>query len=279
MSAASVVQTKTDEWRAVLELDFREKPMSDQTRTIVTRHRHVGPLTTQRAFYPEAHGVCHTYLLHPPAGITGSDRLTISARLAGDAKTLITTPGATRFYRSNGQSARLRQILSIDDSSQLEWLPQETLIYARANAKMSNDIHLYGDGQYFGWEVIGLGRPASGEHFTRGQFDLCTQIFRDNALRFRDRMHSEGMPTGLRDNHAFASLYASHADATSLTAAREICRAADCLCAPTLVEDFLIVRALAAQCHPLLRLFRQLWQTLRPSLLGRPAMSPQIWRT
>lgn len=279
MVAATAGDKPTDEWLATLSLDYREKLSSNALKTIAARRRHVGPLTMQRAFYPEQDGICHTYLLHPPAGITGNDRLSIHVDLKDRAKVVVTTPGATRFYRTNGQGASLRQELHIDHETQLEWLPQETLVYARTNATMQSEIRLRGNGQYFGWEVVGLGRPASGEHFIEGCFEFRTQIYRDGRLCIRDRIYSDGMPAGLQNNHAFATLIASGANAGALEVAQKICAANQNLSAPTLIEDFLIVRALANECNPITDLFRQLWQSLRPMLFGRPAAPPQIWRT
>ena len=268
-----------DEWYASLNLGYIEKSSQQAPKTIVANRNRIGPLTMQRAFYPEPDGICHTYLLHPPAGIAGNDRLSINVMLEEQAKVLVTNPGATRFYRTNGQSASLHQQLVIDHQTQLEWLPQETLIYAHADAKVSSEIRLHGNGQYFGWEVIGLGRPASGEQFNAGRFECRTQIFRDGELQIRDRIQNAGPPAGLHNNQAFATLFATNSNPTALEKAQQICADAHCLSAPTLIKDILIVRALASECKPISALFRALWLELRPMLFQRPAFTPQIWRT
>ncbi|MCU7226321.1 urease accessory protein UreD, partial [Acinetobacter bohemicus] len=82
---------------------------------------HVGPLTVQRPFYPED-DTCHLYLLHPPGGIVGGDELTIRAALDSGCHTLITMPGASKFYRSSGAQAHLHQRLTLAERSTLEWL-------------------------------------------------------------------------------------------------------------------------------------------------------------
>jgi hypothetical protein len=87
-------------WQASLELGL--SPWHG--RTALTYRRQRGPLSVQRPFYPEG-DVCHLYLLHPPGGVVGGDGLEIQVNLEADARALVTTPGATKFYRSAGDRA------------------------------------------------------------------------------------------------------------------------------------------------------------------------------
>jgi urease accessory protein len=114
-------------WQATLDLHFQHRG----GKTVLTSARHVGPLTVQRPFYPED-DTCHLYLLHPPGGIVGGDELTIRAALDSGCHTLITMPGASKFYRSSGAQAHLHQRLTLAERSTLEWLPQDAIFFPGA---------------------------------------------------------------------------------------------------------------------------------------------------
>ncbi|MEX2481590.1 MAG: urease accessory protein UreD [Gammaproteobacteria bacterium] len=264
-------------WAATLALTYARR---GERTALVRRHQH-GPLTVQRPFYPEGDAVCHTYLLHPPAGIVGGDRLTLDCELGTGSQALITTPGATRWYFSHARTAGLLQEIRVAAGAQLEWLPQETLVFDGAHAELRTRIALAGDARVIGCEILGLGRPAAGERFRHGVLDTWFEILRDGIPLFLDRLRSgPGGVAGLRGNTATATLFASGADEAALLAARSVIDSAPhTLAGASLLGDLLICRALAPHCEPLIDLNRALWSRLRPLLLGRAATAPRIWRT
>lgn len=86
-------------WLAKLELGFAYK----NTKTVVRHRHHQGPLLIQKPFYPEG-PVCHAILLHPPAGVVAGDHLHLQIQVDSKAHALITTPGANKLYRSEGDT-------------------------------------------------------------------------------------------------------------------------------------------------------------------------------
>src|ERR687891_719700 len=89
-------------WKAHLSLQF-SKSLS---RTILSDRRSDGPLVVQKALYPEGPQVCHAIVVHPPGGIAGGDELSLHVNNGRDAKALLTTPGAGKWYRSRGPWAK-----------------------------------------------------------------------------------------------------------------------------------------------------------------------------
>lgn len=276
MSIAAAAPLPLPGWTASLQLEYEPR----RGRTALVGRHHTGPLSVQRPFYPDDDGTCHTYILHPPAGIVGGDDLGVTLDLAPHARVLMTTPGATRWYYSDGRTATLRQRARVADAAVLEWLPQETLLFDGAHARSTTRIELEGDARYLGCEITGLGRPACAERYTHGELDLRFELFRDGTLQLRERLVAHGTPRGLRDHAALMTFIASGADPTVLAAAREQCVAVSgALCAATLIDDVLICRGLAHECAPLIIASRQLRQTVRPLVLGAAAAPPRIWRT
>jgi urease accessory protein len=263
-------------WPAELALRFAHR----RERTVLAARHQRGPLTVQRPFYPEADGVCHTYLLHPPAGIVGGDDLRMIFELASDAHGLITTPAATRWYFSRGLEAQVRQHATLADGATLEWLPQETLLFDGAHARLATRIDLEGSARFCGWEILGLGRPACGESFVNGRIDFRFEVYRNGQPLLLERLRGAGGLAGLRGHAACATFLATPARAPDLEAAREVLAAApDTLCAATLIGDVLVGRGLAARCEPLMTAFAKLWSAVRPLVLGRIAVAPRIWHT
>lgn len=141
----------------------------DGRRTIAL-DRHHGPLRVLQRLYPEGEAVCHHVLVHPPGGIVGGDVLEIHAELAAGTHALITTPGATRYYRSAGQPAVQRVRAQVDAGARLEWLPMETIAYRQCIAENRLQFDLAPGAEMMGWDVLALGLPAAGEHWDRGRY-------------------------------------------------------------------------------------------------------------
>lgn len=93
----------------------------------MARHEHNGPLRILQSLYPEGDAVCHNVLVHPPGGLVGGDTLNLQITAGGASHGLITTHGATRFYRSNGELALQRTHITLAGQARLEWLPLEAI--------------------------------------------------------------------------------------------------------------------------------------------------------
>ncbi len=264
----------------MLDLAYAAGP--DRTRLVGRRHS--GPLLVQRPFYPEPGGVCHTYVLHPPSGIVGGDELRLTATLAPGTAALITTPGATRCYRSRGPTARIAQSLRVDDGAALEWLPQETLLFDGARVTMRTRVDLAPAARFIGWDIACLGRPACGERYALGTLDLGFELHRAGRplllerLRLGEAPGAVGAPA-LRGHTVSGCLLATGADPTLLDRVRGTLEASGALAGATLLDDVLVCRVLAPGAREARALFEAVWALARTALLGRPPCAPRIWRT
>ncbi len=278
--APRTVEPEGTGWAARLEFDLQRRGM----RTALAHRKQRGPLAVQRPFYPEGE-VCHLYLLHPPGGVVGGDRLEIAGEVQAGAAAVITTPGATKFYRSGGADASQRQLLTVRGGGSLEWFPQENIFFPGARAALETQVNLESGARFMGWEIQCLGRPANEETFQYGSLSLQLQIYRGGTpvllerLRLRD---GEGLAgaASLRGFPVTASFLAAGVALESRDRVRELLGDIHTGAAGvTLLDDLLVLRYLGGSTEAARRLFVKVWTLLRPALLNRPACPPRIWST
>jgi urease accessory protein len=275
----------TTPWQAHLQLAFARRGDSS---ALVTR-RHAGPLVVQKALYPEGPAVCHAVVVHPPGGIAGGDQLAIDITTGENAQALLTTPGATQWYRRRGEHPASCQQLTVRvaPGASLEWLPQENIVFDGADAQLTTRLALTGNARAIGWEIVCLGRAAHGERFATGAFSQSSELFIDDRLIWREHGHftanvaDDGLaasPVGLDGRSVFGTLWLAGIapDPALLAALREA--AAD-TAAVTALPQITLVRGLATSSQPLRQTFIRCWQVARPRIIGHPARLPRLWAT
>ena len=274
-------------WHGTLSLRYAR----DGERTLA-HDRHDGPLRILKALYPEGAGICHHVLVHPPGGIVGGDVLDIDATLDAGTHALITTAGATRFYRSSGAHAAQRAVLRVADGARLEWLPLESIAYSGCLAENRVQLELAPGAECIGWDVLALGLPAAGEPFAAGRFTQHTEMpakwLERGRIAANDTLLLDS-PLGLAGHRVLAMAWlacgAPIGDARCdalLDIARESARASPLAasCGVTRPHDGVIVmRALADSVEPamaLLQCVRAAWRQSAWQLAPNP---PRVWRT
>ena len=278
-------------WTGALRLDYRNEPLRGAPRTVV-RDRHDGPLRVLASLYPEAPGVCHSVLVHPPGGLVGGDALTIDLSLTEAAHALVTTPGATRFYRSTGAAATQTLHATLAGGARLEWLPLETIAYSGCIARNALRFELAAGAEMIGWDVLALGLPAADQPFARGSF---TQ-----AIEFPGRWLERGVvdaadtrlldsPLGWAGQRVLGTLWFAAGSAlpaarreTLLATARSAAEghALQRSAGATATHDGIVVlRVLAPRVEPLMDLLMAVWAGWREAAWHLPACAPRVWRT
>lgn len=272
-------------WQAKLTLDY-----SVEDQRCVARHVHEGPLRVLKALYPEGDRVCHHVLDHPPSGLVGGDELHIQLNVQTGAHALITTPGATRFYGSDGLTAKQTVHARVAADASLEWLPLEALAYNRCQAHNQVVFQLDPGSRLMAWDVTALGLPHAHQAFAEGQFQQHLEITGTwlergliNALDHR-LLHS---PLGLNGHTCQSTLVYAQGDAMTsdnieqvVSMARNICeshplRLQSGVTSPD--ERVVVVRVLSAQVENAMALLRSIWLAWRQHHWQRPAVMPRIW--
>lgn len=145
-----------------------------------------------KMLWPERTGVCHAIIVHPPAGIAGGDHLTFEIETKDQAHAVVTTPGAGKWYKTNGKQAFQHIQLHVKDQSILEWVPQETMLFDGALAHSETHIHLDNAASFIGWDMLVLGRQARAELFIQGSYHNQFKLWREHKLLVADTLYFEG---------------------------------------------------------------------------------------
>ncbi|MFK8330550.1 urease accessory protein UreD [Pseudomonas sp. BJa5] len=262
-------------WSAELMLRFVRRG----TKTCIGARRHFGPLLVQRPFYPEG-GPCHVYVLHPPGGVVGGDKLVLDVHLEPGSHALLTMPGATKFYRSAGDTSTLDQHFHLAPGSVLEWLPQGSICFPGARVRLQNRFSLAPGARLLAWETLCLGRPVINESFSHGALDSRLHIELPDDPGLQERLRIEGGQLQKLAGYPLQATFCAYpANDALLEQARALI---DELCVPsgaTLLGQLLVVRLLD---HDNLRLqltLQRLWHALRPAVVGLAPCPPRIWAT
>ncbi len=164
-------------WQANLDLRFA----AQAERTALVHNAHSGPLRVQKALYPESINpqICHAVIVHPPAGVAGGDVLNVNVALDANTHALITTPGATQWYKSCAVTPATMSVnLRLAEQAKLDWLPQENILFDRSHAQLHTAIDLDPSASAIGWDVSVLGRSAAGESWQHAALQQRTTLTR-----------------------------------------------------------------------------------------------------
>jgi len=273
-------------WQAHLNLDYR----LDAQRTVL-RHEHDGPLRIFKSLYPEGDGICHNVIIHPPGGLVGGDVLDVKVHVASGAHGLISTPGATRFYASDGLSTTQQVDIRLDAGARLEWLPLETIAYPGCQAHNTLRATLAEGAELLAWDVTALGLPTAHQPFDHGSFsqrlDIPSLWLEQARIDAADTRLLDS-PLGLGGQRCLGTLFL--ASGTAFTRERrehllEVVRATlegetpGVLAGATCPNpQLLVLRGVAPMVEPLMALFQRVWSDLRPAAWGLGATPPRIWR-
>lgn len=165
-----------------------EQDKSNSKTTVKEQYSRV-PLYTQRALYLEEAlpNMAYMYIISPSGGILQGDRYRMDITLRKHAFAHITTQGATRIYRMEGNYAT--QVINIDvgEDCYFEYIPDQVIPYRDSRFYQEANLHVHDNATLLYSEMITPGRVASGEHF---DYDICymkaTAKDHSGGLKFTD---------------------------------------------------------------------------------------------
>ena len=220
-------------------------------------------------------------LINTAGGLTGGDHVRWSAELAPQGRMVLTTQACERIYRSIGGPARVDTSLAIGADAHLDWLPQETILFASSQLDRRIEIDLAEGASLTAIEAILLGRYAMGETAIDARLRDAWRVRRNGRLIHAEATRLTGTSAErdglslLDGRRAFATILhiAPSTDRCSATLARlRTILASDNRVAASANGERLVIRALAQTGLAL----RRLIVPILSELAGAGSL-PRLW--
>ena len=247
------------------------------SRTRVGRLYETGGL---RLRFPKSADMCEAVIVNTSGGVVGGDSARLSFEAGAGAHVLLTTQSAEKLYRSDGAQARMDVALTLRENATLDWLPQEAILFDRANFARKLDVDMAADARLTLCESVVFGRLAMGETCVAGAFRDRWRVRRTGKLVFAEDTRLDGAPAALLARPAIGA--GARALATLLLVAPdaearlEDCRAAladsGCDAGASAFNGLLTARLASPSPEHL----RATILSLFSRLLGRAV--PRVWR-
>jgi urease accessory protein len=216
--------------------------------------------------------------LNTSGGLTGGDRLGYALQVGAGGRVTATTQTAERIYRSTSGAAKIEISLDVGAGGHLDWLPQETIIFDRAQARRRTIITLGAGASCLMAETVVLGRAAMGEQVQTLAFHDWREVRHGGKplhleVLALDDTRLQSQAAGLGGQRAFASVVMIGAAAQdALPRARATLTDPDVRAAASAMPGRLLVRLMAPDGWPLRRQMVRLLAALRPQPL------PRVWQ-
>lgn len=272
-------------WLARLDLDY-----TLESERSVARYLHQGPLRILQSLYPEGDAVCHNVLVHPPSGLVGGDTLDMQVTVGAGAHGLVTTPGATRFYRSEAGLATQQVHARLESGARLEWLPLEAIAYNGCDGLNRAVFDLAPGAEMMTWDITALGLPAADLPFAQGTFRQHLEIpgvwLERGTLSATDNrlMNSQ---LGLAGQRCMGTLVfvagsaiAAERSERALNCARDLLEASPLRLtagATSPHKQVIVLRVLSPLTEPAMQLLGQVWAAWRHEMWGMSGTVPRLW--
>lgn len=209
--------------------------------------------------------------------------------LGPGARVCLTTPSASRVYRTAGPPAVQRFAAVIGEGAVLEYVPDHLIPSPGARLHQRTEVRLGAGATLILAEAWAVGRPARGERWRFHELDLGTEVRDGGGLLLKERvvLQPETDPNarsgwerlGAAEGMAYVAMLAALAPARLHwnDLAEELRAAGDAIgdtrCGVTpLGRGGLVARVLAPSAPALRRSLDTLWSHARRSLLGLPPL-------
>lgn len=247
-------------------------------RTVLTERRFTLPLQALDPMPLNSEGTAILLLLNPTGGLVGGDRLRTEVAVGGGAHCCLTTPSATKVYRTAGPSAVQEFSARLGQRAILEYVPDHLIPSPGAALRQSIRVELGEGSRAILFDAFAVGRVARGEAWRFAELESVLIVTDSLGLRLRDRFRlipsrrtwaGLGGMEGMSYLATLVLLFDEDPDALLLELDSVLGRSPGIRGGVTsLGRGGLLLRFLAATAPELQATFRHLWAIARRSLLG-----------
>jgi urease accessory protein len=125
--------------------------------------------------------------LNPTGGVLGGDRLITELDLDAGTHVGVTTPSATRVYRSEGSPASIETRIYVGPRATLEYVPDHVIPHAGARLRQVLRVEQAPTARAIVWDAVALARPARGERWAFASLETEIEVTCEGRPLFLDR--------------------------------------------------------------------------------------------
>ena len=155
-------------------------------RTVLARCRYTLPLQVLAPVALDDRAAVVS-ILNPTGGVLGGDRLRIEVHAGPGAHACLTTPSATKVYRTAGEAACQDVRLRLGRGAILEWVPDHTIPFPGSAFRQRIDVEVAEGATLVLVDAFSAGRVTRGEAWRFALLDNMLSIRDDRGWLVRDR--------------------------------------------------------------------------------------------
>ena len=126
-------------------------------------------------------------LLNPTGGVLGGDRLVTEVVQEAGTHVCLTTPSATRIYRTNERPAILETVIRLEEGATLEYFPDHVIPHAGSALRQTLRVEMARGSRAMILDSMAAGRVAHGERWKFTEMDSLTEVFASGRPAYINR--------------------------------------------------------------------------------------------
>ncbi len=122
-------------------------------------------------------GASYLMLLNPTGGVLGGDHLVTEIVQETETHICLTTPSATRIYRTKEKPAILETVIHVDEGATLEYFPDHIIPHVGSALRQSTRVEMARGSRAIIFDSMASGRVAHGERWSFTEMDSRTEVY------------------------------------------------------------------------------------------------------